>query len=67
MRLMYIYTTFREIKTPNDCDTLQDDLKKLAKWSDDWLMSFNIKRMPFNVYEYDKEKNQDSALHPLQH
>ena len=31
---------FREIKSPNDEEKLQNDLDKLQKWSDTWLLKF---------------------------
>ena len=33
---------FRTIKTDADKDTLQNDLTKLVKWSEKWLMLFNL-------------------------
>ena len=46
---------YREINTPNDCETLQSDLYKLETWANEWLMSFNINKceiitlkIPFN-------------------
>jgi hypothetical protein len=33
---------YREINSPDDHRLLQEDLDRLAKWSDDWLMEFNV-------------------------
>jgi hypothetical protein len=31
-----------KIKSPSDCDTLQDDIDKCCAWASKWLMNFNI-------------------------
>ena len=33
---------FRSIKSPIDCQILQDDLNSLAQWETDWQMKFNV-------------------------
>ena len=33
---------FRTVKSDADKETLQDDLTKLTKWSENWLMLFNF-------------------------
>ena len=33
---------YRNIKSPIDCQTLQDDLNSLAQWETDWQMKFNV-------------------------
>ena len=30
------------MKSPMDCQTLQDDLNNLANWETDWQMKFNV-------------------------
>ena len=35
---------FREIKSPNDEEKLQNDLDELQKWSDTWLLKFHPKK-----------------------
>jgi hypothetical protein len=41
----YLFTDdtkiFREIKSPNDEEKLQNDLDELQKWSDTWLLKFH--------------------------
>jgi len=32
---------FRAIRTPEDCEKLQDDLNQLVKWSEKWQLGFN--------------------------
>ena len=32
---------FSEIKGTHDCDQLQDDLKALEDWSNEWILRFN--------------------------
>ena len=39
---------YRDIKSPLDCQILQDDLNSLAKWEMDWQMNFNVSKMSFN-------------------
>ena len=34
----------RNIKSPLDCQLLQDDLNSLAKWEMDWQMKFNVSK-----------------------
>ena len=36
------------IKSPNDCQILQDDLNSLAQWETDWQIEFNVAKMSFN-------------------
>ena len=33
---------YRNIKSPIDCQILQDDLNSLAQWETDWQMKFNV-------------------------
>ena len=33
---------YRDIKSPIDCQILQDDLNNLAQWKTDWQMKFNV-------------------------
>ena len=33
---------YRNIKSPIDCQILQDDLNSLAQWETDWHMKFNV-------------------------
>ena len=33
---------YRNIKSPNDCQILQDDLISVAQWETNWQMKFNI-------------------------
>ena len=35
---------FREIRTTEDTQQLQEDLDMLVKWSKDWQMTFNIEK-----------------------
>ena len=35
---------YRNIKSPLDCQILQDDLNSLAKWEMDWQMKFNVSK-----------------------
>ena len=35
---------FRQVKTKDDALLLQKDIDALSKWSDDWLLKFNIKK-----------------------
>ena len=35
---------YRNIKSPLDCQILQDDLNSLAKWETDWQMKFNVSK-----------------------
>ena len=39
---------YRNIKSPIDCQILQDDLNSLAQWETDWQMKFNVAKMSFN-------------------
>ena len=34
----------RNIKSPMECQILQDDLNSLAKWEMDWQMKFNVSK-----------------------
>ena len=34
----------KNIRSTADCETLNNDLKSLQKWEDDWLMSFNVSK-----------------------
>ena len=38
--LMIVF--YRNIKSPIDCQILQDDLNSLAQWETDWQMKFNV-------------------------
>ena len=33
---------YRNIKSPMDCQILQDDLNSIAQWETDWQMKFNV-------------------------
>ena len=33
---------YRNIKSPIDCQILQDDLNSLSQWETDWQMKFNV-------------------------
>ena len=33
---------YRNIKSPIDCQILQDDLNRLSQWETDWQMKFNV-------------------------
>ena len=33
---------YKNIKTPTDCQILQDDLNSLGQWETDWQMKFNV-------------------------
>jgi len=35
---------YREIRSPSDCNLMQNDLDTLVKWSKTWGMMFNIKK-----------------------
>ena len=35
---------YRNIKSPLDCQILQDDLNSLVKWETDWQMKFNVSK-----------------------
>ena len=35
---------YRNVKSPLDCQILQDDLNSLAKWEMDWQMKFNVSK-----------------------
>jgi len=35
----------RVIKSPQDKQTLQEDLAKVSNWANAWLMKFNIKNV----------------------
>ncbi|MES9904902.1 MAG: reverse transcriptase family protein [Sedimenticola sp.] len=35
---------YRNIHTDSDCQALQDDIDKLAKWEETWLMKFNASK-----------------------
>ena len=39
---------YRNIKSPMDCQILQDDLNSLAQWEADWQMKFNVAKMSLN-------------------
>ena len=38
------YVLYRNIKSPLDCQILQDDLNSWAKWEMDWQMKFNVSK-----------------------
>ena len=40
--LIFINVLYRNIKSPMDCQILQDDLNSLAQWETDWQMKFNV-------------------------
>ena len=35
---------YRNVKSPLDCQILQDELNSLAKWETDWQMKFNVSK-----------------------
>ena len=35
---------YREMKTPADCDALQQDINSLCKWESTWQMKFNTSK-----------------------
>ena len=37
-------TIFREIRTTENTQQLQEDLDALVKWSKDWQMNFNVEK-----------------------
>ena len=39
---------YRNIKSPIDCQILQDDLNSLAQWETDWQMKFNVAKCHFH-------------------
>ena len=57
---------YRNIKSPMDCQILQDDLNSLAQWETDWQMKFNIAKchsMRVIRHPPDKQIQFDYALH----
>ena len=57
---------FRNIKSPIDCQILQDDLNSLAQWETDWQMKFNVTKchsMRVTRHLPDKQILFDYTLH----
>ena len=58
---------YRNIKSPIDCQILQDDLNSLAQWETDWQMKFNVakcnslrvtRRLPENKIQFEYSLHQ---------
>ena len=43
---------YKIIKTEEDVETLQRDLKRLDNWNDEWLLSFNVDKCNTMHVEY---------------
>ena len=57
---------YRNIKSPIDCQILQDDLNSLAQWETDWQMKFNVSKchsMRVTRHHPDKHILFDYTLH----
>ena len=57
---------YRNIKSPMDCQILQDDLNSLAQWETDWQMKFNVAKchsMMVTRHPPDKIIQFDYTLH----
>ena len=57
---------YRNIKSPIDCQILQDDLNSLAQWETDWQMKFNVAKchsMRVTRHLPDKHISFDYTLH----
>ena len=55
---------YRTVKDDNDCNTLQEDLNKLAEWEKKWLMSFNpSKCSTISITRKKKRITHDYSLH----
>ena len=51
---------FREIKSPNDEEKLQNDLDELHKWSDTWLLKFHPNKCKVLTIEKWLKKRQNN-------
>ena len=57
---------YRNIKSPIDCQILQDDLNSLSQWDTDWQMKFNVAKchsMRVTRHLPDKQISFDYTLH----
>jgi len=54
---------YRSINTPRDHDVLQEDLDTLIKWSNDWMMEFNISKC--NVMQVTTNQNVSSFSYKM--
>ena len=57
---------YRNIRSPMDCQILQDDLNNLAQWETDWQMKFNVAKchsMRVIRHPPDKQIHFDYSLH----
>ena len=57
---------YRNIKSPTDCQILQDDLNSLSQWETDWQMKFNVAKchsMRVTRHLPDKQILFDYTLH----
>ena len=57
---------YRNIKSPIDCQILQDDLNRLSQWETDWQMKFNVAKchsMRVTRHLPDKQILFDYTLH----
>ena len=57
---------YRNIKSPIDCQILQDDLNSLSQWETDWQMKFNVAKchsMRVTRHLPDKQILFDYTLH----
>ena len=57
---------YRNIKSPMDCQILQDDLNSLAQWKTNWQMKFNVAKchsMRVTRHPPDKHIQFDYTLH----
>ena len=57
---------YRNIKSPVDCQILQDDLNSLSQWETDWQMKFNVAKchsMRVTRHLHDKQILFDYTLH----
>ena len=60
---------YRNIKSPTDCQILQDDINSLVQWETDWQMKFNVAKchsMRVTWYLPDKHILFDYTLHQQQ-
>ena len=60
------YVLYRNIKSPIDCQILQDDLNCLVQWETDWQMKFNAAKcnsMRVTRHLPDKHISFDYTLH----
>ena len=58
---------YRNMKSPVDCQNLQDDLNSLAQWETNWQMKFNVakchsmrvtRKLPENQIQFEYSLNQ---------